>query len=45
MYKSAYLLAKADTRTCIEWKENEGVGRYVLVKAFIEETIGVELER
>ena len=39
------MLTETDARTSIKRKENEGMGCKIFMEAFIEETIGVELER
>ena len=38
-----YLLAEADTRTCVERDEDEGIWGEVLLDALVEEAVGVEV--
>ena len=40
-----YLLSEADARPSIKGKEDERVGREVLVQPFVEETVRVEFHR
>lgn len=42
--EESHLLPKADTRTRVEWEEDERVRGQVLLKALVEETIRVELQ-
>lgn len=37
-----YLLTQADTRTGVEWKEDEGVVDQVLLQSVIKEAVGIE---
>lgn len=42
--RDAYLLPEANSGTCIEWEEDEGIWRKVFVKSLVQETIRIELQ-
>jgi hypothetical protein len=39
---SAYLLAKTNARTSIEWKEDEWLWYEILVQTIVKETVGIK---
>lgn len=45
MICQAYLLSETDARPCVEWEEDERVGREVLVQPLVNEPIRVKVQR